>query len=412
MVSILTPMQLQNLQGGSPEAGRCSWLALAWRALTVGTTRAQAQRSPAGSMGLVQHRPLELPEIYVSEVRVPRVALSTSPVTVTHALTCVECVRPPSCSQQARTLRAEAADILLVAYCQLVHSPYAAWSVTDIFEEEARHSPNYRDVVVRSPEQDALGVLAGANAVMRYILNDNFLLEHGIDLEVRYWLAATLFLVYKVKTGDCWREGDCMTMLVLEQFLNAHELGNWRTCKTTRKERERCMWDAEASILICQPFGALVSRGVHSAFEVACAQLMEAGELTRRDAVVGVGIVHFYLHAAHVNERRDILEELAVDRCVEEIGASLAFIVLVTLRLSLGLADSVTNLAAAKSVWNYDTRMLNDSALQLVRNGKLVSSLVKTPPLGGAYACPKAFVYNLVSPQMLHMLITTLSAAC
>ena len=241
-----------------------------------------------------------------------------SPVTVMHPCGCAEGIRAPSRCQHARTMRAEATVVLLNAYCQLVR--HANWCATDIHETEARRTPAFRDVVVRSPEQDALGVLAGANAVMRYVLSDDALLEHNLDIEVRYWLAAILFSVYKVKTEERWEQGHSMTMLVLEQFLLVHELGEWRTCPHTRADHERRMWTAEATLIADQPFGALVDRGVHGAFEVACAQLMQLSVLTERDGELAVGLVHFYLHATYVNAKRDLLEELCADLGTEGGG--------------------------------------------------------------------------------------------
>lgn len=329
-----------------------------------------------------------------------------SPVTVMHPCGCAEGIRAPSRCQHARTMRAEATVVLLNAYCQLVR--HANWCATDIHETEARRTPAFRDVVVRSPEQDALGVLAGANAVMRYVLSDDALLEHNLDIEVRYWLAAILFSVYKVKTEERWEQGHSMTMLVLEQFLLVHELGEWRTCPHTRADHERRMWTAEATLIADQPFGALVDRGVHGAFEVACAQLMQLSVLTERDGELAVGLVHFYLHATYVNAKRDLLEELCADLGTEGVGAALALIVLASVRLKSAAVGTALDLSVASGLWHYDARVLTGAACALVCNAELVC---KRQRPAGAYSHSSAYVYTYVNASMLQMLMNTLSGS-
>lgn len=358
-----------------------------------------------------------LPEVQSPErpVRVPKVQLPpltpeeptlASPVSVFHVCCRAEGLRAPSRSQHARTMRSEASAILLNAYCELVSGHRSKWMATDMAETEARRSASYAEVVVRSPEQDALGVVACANAVMRYVLDDDYLLEHNIDAEVRYWLAAILFSVYKMKSESFWEPGKCMDMLVLEMFLFTHELGDWRASYVLRKQHSLRLWAIEAKLLIDYPFGKLVDTGVHGTCETALAQLLEAGAITERHATLGIGIVHFYLHATHVNAKRDVLEELGVDRSMAELGAALAYIVLVSVRLHEHRVDTALDLDVVSGAWHYDRQMLTHAALELVSNANLVA---KRHRLDGAYSRHEAYAYAYVSPDMLHMLLNTLS---
>lgn len=345
---------------------------------------------------------MKLPEA-ASSVETP----IPSPVTVIPTCCQARGLRAPSRSQHARTMRSEATLILQNAYSSLVRD--SQWCATDIHEAEARRTPAFRDVVVRSPEQDAIGVLASANAMMRYVFEDDYLLEHNLDIEVRYWLAAILFSVYKVKTEERWLEGHSMTMRVLEQFLLTHELGEWRADEQVRKKHEHLMWVAEATLLCDYPFATLVDGGVYGAFETACVQLMEVGAFTSRHGTLAAGIVHFYLHGAHTNAKIDVLETLALDFSTEAIGAALAYIVLVTVRLKEGRVDTALDLSAVSGVWHYDTRALTDAAFELVRNADLVAK--RGQRLSGAYTHPAAFVYKYVCASTLQMLMNTLAGS-
>lgn len=338
----------------------------------------------------------------------PREVALPSPVTVIHSYDSVEGLRSPSPSQHARTMRSEAAIVMLDAYCVLVRDPATSWSATDMPEGAARNSPDFCDVIVRSPEQDALGVLAAANSVARYVLDDDYLIAHNLDMHTRYYLATILFAVYKVKTGDNWRSGACMTMLVLEQFLHGWELGPWRSDIATQRMHEAHMWDIEGELVFGTPFYAVTDNGVHGAFEVALAQLMAVGALTERQGVIGIGIVHFYLHAVHINARRDLLEEMVLSRSIAELGAAFAYIVLVSARLYNGGFDTALGLGAVRGVWPYDNARLANAALDIASNAYLVS---KRRRLDGAYSMEQAHVYSYVRPAMLQMVMNTLAGS-
>lgn len=317
-------------------------------------------------------------------------------------------LRAPSGSRHARTLRADAAHMLRNAYCELVRDADTQWRAGDIDERATFRELGAGGVVVRSPEQDALGVVACTVAVMRYVITDAFLSRHGLDTATRYHLAAILYAVYKLKTEDAWDSASCITMRVLERFMHDHELeGDWRTDVVVRAEHERIVWQAEAELVAEHPLGSLVDYGVHACFEVAMTQLLQCGALDEQELVLGVGIAAFYMHAAVVNAHRDLLEELALDRSTEEIGAVFAYVALVAIRLRSDRVESARDLSHVHGTWVYDPDALADAALDVVLNAEIVA---RRRPRDGAYACPKARVHAYVDASMLHMLQGVLSS--
>ena len=299
-------------------------------------------------------------------------------------------------------MRVEAAQIMRDAYCDLVRDESTQWRFSDIDERAARVTPGYDDTIVRSPEQDALGVVACAVGMMRYVFSDSLLLEHNLDISVRYHMAGILFSLYKVKTEDSWSSGRSMTMHVLERFLHPHELdAGWRHSHHVCSHHQRIAWAAEADLVINHPFAALVDHGVHGHFEVALAQLLRHGAITQQQAVIGVSLVGFYLHAAAFNARRDVIEELARDSSVEEVGAALAYLVVVSQRLCHGPVDAALDLSAVSGVWHFARSALREAAWALVVNAETV---VRKRERDGAYACPGSRVYCYASPAVLTML--------
>ena len=238
----------------------CSWAALTE---LVATAMGRAEEPP---------QPLAAPE------PLPAKENPQSPVTVMHTLRSAASLRQPSTNQHARTMRVEAAQIMRDAYCDLVRDESTQWRFSDIDERAARVTARYDDTIVRSPEQDALGVVACAVGVMRYVVSDSLLLAHNLDRSVRYHMACILFAVYKVKTEDSWSSGRSMTMHVLERFLHPHEMDvSWRNSQHACARYQRIAWAAEADLVINHPFAVLVDYGVHGHFEVALAQLLEHG---------------------------------------------------------------------------------------------------------------------------------------
>lgn len=385
----------ERVENASPAAARyCSWSALAD---FIGGAR--------------KHQPAPPTPTTASPLRTDT-PKATSPVTVLDPCASHVALRAPSQSHFARTLRAEAAHRLRTAYCELVRSSDARWTGSDIDEAQTFREHGAGSVVVRSPEQDALGVVACSVAVMRYVITDTFLQKHGLDVITRYHLAAILFAVYKLKTEDGWDDDSCMTMLVLERFLKPQELeGDWRTDASLRKEHERIVWASEAQLVTEHPFASLVDYGVHACFEVAMTQLLRCGALDEQQVVIGVGIASFFMHAAVSNACRELLEELARDRSTEEIGAVFAFVTLVAIRLqALRLqackVGTALDLTEVEGTWPYDASMLKDAAIAVVLNAEIVA---QCRPRDGAYACSEACVYPYVTSWTLDMLKTVLS---
>ena len=367
----------------SPVASQCSWTALAELvSIACGKSAGmQTMQSPT----------------------LPMDTGTTSPVTVLHHEcpgTGTETVRKPSRSLHARKLRVEASTLLRLAYGNLVRPPDTLWCATDI--EEFCDADN----VVRTPEQDVVGVLSAANTVMRYVLTDTFLEEYGLGAHTRKHLAVILLAVYKTKVEDQWRPGSCMCMEVLERFLSPNDRVDWRNNADALALQLETMWTMEAILITEHPFGRLVYGCVHARFEVALGQLLSARVISSDQAVLGLGFVEFYLNATNQNPKRDLLEELGRSRTTDELGAALAYLVLVALRLHDGVFDSASDLSATTGVWPYNHGALRGAALELVRNAEKV---VKTFKREGVYASPETRACAYASPLMITMLKTALS---
>jgi len=333
--------------------------------------------------------------------------MATSPVTVMHAPGRCATLRAPSGSVSARQLRVDAAHLMRAAYCELVRDADTRWKYTDIDEHSTQCAMGLDMVVARSPEQDMLGVTATAIGVMRFVVSDEFLAQHRLDLTTRYHLAAILFAVYKAKAEDAWHFGSRMSMHVLERFVQDHEFdGDWRTSDELRAAHERILWAAEADLVINYPFSLLIDYDVYACFEVALAQLLERGAITEGQSVLGLGIVAFYIHNATANPRRDVLEELGRDRSTDEMGASLAYLVLVSMRLHDGQMETALDLSAVSGFWHYDWDAMRVAACNLVVNAQ---ATVRRRARTGAYAAPETRVHAYVCPSMLSMLRATLS---
>ena len=293
------------------------------------------------------------------------------------------------------------------AYCDLVRDPRTRWKASDLDEDAAYRQRGADAVVVRSPEQDAMGVVACAVGVMRYVITDTFLQKHSLNMTTRYHLAAILFAVYKLKTEDRWDNGSCMTMQMLEHFMLEHELdGDWRTCTRLRLRHEQIVWNAESELVAAHPFSTLVDYGVHGCFEVALEQLLQCDVVSEDEATLAMGLVGFHLHAATANARHDLLEELGRERSTAEIGAVFALLTVVSIRIRGGKIDTAFNFDAVGGVWHYDMDSLHSAALQVVLNTETV---LRRRPRDGAYACPEARVYPYVTPLALSTLKTALS---
>ena len=311
-----------------------------------------------------------------------------------------EALREPSRSLHARKVRVQASTLMRRVYGNLVRHADTGWCATDI--EEFCDIDN----VVRTAEQDVIGVLSAANTVMRYVLTDAFLEEHGLGAHTRQHLAVILLAVYKTKVEDQWRPGSCMCMEVLDRFLFPNDRVDWRNNAYAHALQLETMWTMEAVLVTEHPFGRLVYGCVHACFEAALGQLLSASVISSDQAVLGLGFVEFYLNATNQNPKRDVLEELGRSRTADELGAALAYLVLVALRLHDGIFDSASDLSATIGVWTHDHDALRGAALELVRNAEKV---VKTFKREGVYASPETRACAYASPLMITMLKTALS---
>jgi len=352
-------------------------------------------------------RPVPRPRINESDARTPphvgkQRARETgvSPCTV---MTSVVVASPPAPTAAAapHLLRVEAARLLFSAWCQLARDRAVHWVSTDVQEIDPATELKHVDLhtlVIISPEQDPLGVVSCAVGVARWLLSDDYLAHHALDERTRLLLATVLFMVQKMKTEDRWCTGSHVGLRVLARFLHPDEMGDWATDARVRDDWYDRMYTCEARLVTLTGL-ASVSDGplsLYTAFEVALSAIHEASELDDRGLVVGVGIVHFYIHAAHTNVERDVLKALGMPREVTHVGMALALIVLLTCRLQPHLRwGRCAPRTTRATPWSAPE--VRSTALELVRNATDMAQ----PTYYGAYADETSLAYSYVSPRML-----------
>jgi hypothetical protein len=316
---------------------------------------------------------------------------------------------PPSAVEAPHLLRVEAARLLFSAWCELARDRKVQWMATDVQEIDPgieMNRFNLRTLVIISPEQDPLGVVSCAVGVARWLLSDEYLARHALDERTRLLLATVLFMMQKMKTEESWDTGSRVALRVLACFLHPEEIGDWETDARVRNNWYKRMFTCEAR-LVTQCGFASVSDGplsLYTAFEVALCAIHEASEIDDRGMVVGVGIVHFYIHAAHTNAERDVLEALGMPREVTHVGIALALIVLVTCRLQPHLSMCAAPRTTRATPWFKPE--VRATALHLVRN----ATATVRHACCGAYADETSLAYSYVSPCMLSAVVRVLSA--
>lgn len=349
-------------------------------------------------------RPVLRPRINETDARTPPHVgkhrareKDVSPCTV---MTSVVVGSPPAAAGAPHLLRVEAARLLFSAWCQMARDREVHWIATDVEEIdpniELKHVDT-RTLVITSPEQDPLGVVSCAVGVARWLLSDDYLARHALDERTRLLLATVLFMMQKMKTEDRWGADTHVVMRVLACFLHPEEMGDWATDAQVRANWYERMYTCEAR-LVTQCGLASVSDGplsLYTAFEVALSSIHEASEIDDRGLVVGVGIVHFYIHAAHTNVEEDVLEALGMPREVTHVGIALALIVLVTCRLKPHLSMCGAPRTTRATPWSEPE--VRATALELVRNATAMAQRV----CYGAYADETSLAYTYVSPRML-----------
>jgi len=340
-----------------------------------------------------------------------RARVGVSPCTV------IDCEAPPPVPAPRRPLeprvddphllRTEAACMLQTAWCALARDRDLPWMAVDIEEVDAHMElkrVDARTLVITTPEQDPMGVVACATGVARWLLTDAYLADHLLDVNTRVVLATVLFVVQKMKSEDRWHRGSHVALRVLARFLRDDEIGDWMHSPAVRSDWYDRLQRCEAR-LVCMPGMASVVDGpdsLYGTFETALEAMHKASELDDRGLIVGAGVVHFYLHAAHSNRKRDTLALLGAARSVEPLGVALALVVLVTCRLVPHLSMYGTPTTKRGMAWSDSA--VRAAAHELVRNAAEVSQTERH----GAYADETSLAYSYVSPAMLSALMRAL----
>jgi len=380
----------------------------------------QSEPPAVPPVGSAPSRPLTTPPIPVpvpvlGAMKAPASPLATSPVTVMaperggcHAC---RCQRAPSRSRQARTLRVQAAQLMHTAFCTLVRQGTFMW--TDIDEGQASGRISVGRMIMCSPEQDPMGVLAAALHIMRYALTDAYLELNALSRSVRYRLAAILMVAYKLKSDGWWSPRALLSMGLIECFLCPTDVGPWEVDREERERHEQLLHAEEAALVASAlPLHALVEDNVHSAAELALARLITGGQIHAPHATLALSTVHFYLASAMQNGERDVLEVLGVDRTTDQLGSALALLGVLAQTMKhaqdQGRADEHVRDVSTIVVQGLEQSLgpVVSAAAQLADNALTASQRLRE----GAYAESSTRTYPLVADAMVGRLATALHA--
>ena len=183
--------------------------------------------------------------------------------------------------------------MLSTVWCEMARDRDVRWRAVDIEEIDAHtevKNVDLRTLVITSPEQDPMGVIACASGVARWLLSDAYLADHALDVDTRILLSVVLFAVQKVKTEDHWERGSHVALRVLARFLCADEMGDWMHSARVRAHWYERLHRCEAR-LVCMPGLASLVDGagsLYGAFEAALAAMHAACELDDRALIIGV----------------------------------------------------------------------------------------------------------------------------
>ena len=229
------------------------------------------------------------------------------------------CQRPPGSNKHHCVLLSEAARIMMRAYKELVRVRF--YSYNDICERDSER-------VMRSPDQDPMGIMSSAIVAMRYMLSADVLDDHGLDLRVRELLAVILHISYKLKTEASWDPGCYANITVLSCFLCKNEIPEygWDQDWRARNQHVTSMWNIEAQIVCSQPTFRLFDDTPYQALETYLGNAIKDEELSEYEARLILGTSFFYLYAAALNTERYFLEEMGSNCTTADIGTALAAI--------------------------------------------------------------------------------------
>jgi hypothetical protein len=271
-------------------------------------------------------------------------AACSSSSTETSVIQTMSCFRPRGRSAASRALMATATNMMRDVYVRLVHC--RVFCGTDIRENM---------MSLDCASLDPMGVLFSAQTLLRYVLSEDLLAKHGLDLSVREVMATALLLSYKLRSESHWHTGCCISSYVMGQFMRSSELP-MHSDATVRQRVEHL----EMELINCTPLHRVIEETPHCAFEwtlyrhyeelkseyqrahvdalaegklEARAGLRDLESDCRRKMMLALSSGYFFYHAACLCTEHEFLEELADQADSETMGKALAHISLMAIAL-------------------------------------------------------------------------------
>jgi len=236
------------------------------------------------------------------------------------------CQRPPSNNANHRLLLNRAVLLLNNAFKNIAKTDM--FGGDDIVDDGRKWGERF---AFEHPLQDGYGALGAAVTVARYLLHENMMSEHGLDINTRVLLATILFMCFKLKSEISYRHGDGAQLAVVAHFLTPEELPPASRFMLgdvvdTRQTFADAMWRLEGEILRSQPVFELVDNNTSVGTELALTDMLAASLLTRRQACIILASANFFLNASVMNPKIDLLEDLGRELTAPRIGMAVALI--------------------------------------------------------------------------------------
>lgn len=222
-------------------------------------------------------------------------------------------VNKPAKDTDAIKARSLMAQNLYRIYAEFVQA--GNFMFTDIFDKSG---------LLTSPMEDPMGVVTAAVSIMRAFYPEDQardVLEHGqfmsLDIETRHYMAGALFLAYKAKSEDSWKNG-MMTRAVLSRFVTEIEYPT----KDSHLKMAPLVVQAEKNILMELPTLSIVDANLHSVIEVQLAYLNQGPKpiLSSTASLAVLSCYGRYFHLLTAITDTELLEELCAEFGSADVG--------------------------------------------------------------------------------------------
>ena len=252
---------------------------------------------------------------------------------------------------------------------------------------------------------DFMGVLFACIAVLRYVLSNELLEDHGIDQQMREVLAAVLIVVYKAKADVLFEGKDHFFTIIFAAFLTSDERYNSGR-GINHEHLNKNISILEVELLRLTPFHSCMECSPHATFEWSIYGHTQRVNHPILDIERLLSVGFFFYHAAAVNDEAEQLEELNTIYDVVIMGQALGMISIAAVGLHDGMlaADVMREIETdLTDGWIPTPRpdVVKVCAAHFVRIAHF--GLVSNPGnlRFGAYANTKHAWYGLVSLEMV-----------